>query len=147
MTCGSRGLCRPTWCETQRRPEAYNGRPRRAGLRRRQGRPQETEQCQKRCSDHKLQHDAASFHPIHDHSANGVQDHAPTQQVRSSCACVQLAESKPELEDIPKYDQPQPGESWTWFHTYGARWMKGCQIEPHRTFNAIYLSEVVTVLI
>jgi len=30
-------------------------------------------------------------------------------------------------------------------HTYGARWMKGCQIEPHRTFNAMYLSEMVTV--
>lgn len=32
-------------------------------------------------------------------------------------------------------------------HTYGARWMKGCQIEPHRTFNAIYLVEMVTVLV
>ena len=30
--------------------------------------------------------------------------------------------------------------------TYGARCTKGCQIEPHRTFKAIYLSEVVTVL-
>ena len=32
------------------------------------------------------------------------------------------------------------------FHTYGARWKKGCQIEPHRTFNAIYLSEMVIIL-
>ena len=31
-------------------------------------------------------------------------------------------------------------------HTYGERWKKGCQIEPDRMFNAIYLSEVVTIL-
>jgi len=30
--------------------------------------------------------------------------------------------------------------------TYGARCTKGCQIEPHRTFKAIYLSEMVTAL-
>ena len=30
--------------------------------------------------------------------------------------------------------------------TYGARCTKGCQIEPHRTFKAIYLSEMVTIL-
>lgn len=29
--------------------------------------------------------------------------------------------------------------------TYGARWMKGCQIEPHKTFNPTYLSETVTI--
>lgn len=30
--------------------------------------------------------------------------------------------------------------------TYGARCTKGCQIDPHRTFNAIYLPEMVVVL-
>lgn len=28
---------------------------------------------------------------------------------------------------------------------YGARCMKGCQIEPQRTFKAMYLSEVVMI--
>ena len=32
------------------------------------------------------------------------------------------------------------------FRTYGARCTNGCQIEPQRTFKAIYLSKMVTVL-
>ena len=30
-------------------------------------------------------------------------------------------------------------------HTYGERWKKGCQIEPDRMFNPIYLSKMVSV--
>jgi hypothetical protein len=32
------------------------------------------------------------------------------------------------------------------YRTYVERWIKGCHIEPQRTFSAIYLSEMITGL-